>query len=50
VDGTALRRRASVASLRAAGQGWIVSRGALGGVLVKLAPPHGTATVSLRLG
>jgi len=50
MDGSALRRRTSVASLRAADQGWIVSRGAFGGVLVKLSPPHGIATVSLRLG
>ena len=50
VDGFALPHRASIGSLRAAGQGWMMSRGALGGMIVKLSPRNGTATVTIVLG
>jgi alpha-D-xyloside xylohydrolase len=49
VDGRPLQRRRGVAALRRARQGWILSPGRFGGVIVKLSPRHGAATVQLRL-
>jgi alpha-glucosidase (family GH31 glycosyl hydrolase) len=49
VDGRPLRHRLGAAALRRARQGWILSRGRFGGVIVKLAPRHGAATVRFLL-
>jgi alpha-glucosidase (family GH31 glycosyl hydrolase) len=50
VDGRPLPHAGSAAALRSAVQGWTFSSGAFGGVLVKLSPRHGAATVGLSLG
>jgi alpha-glucosidase (family GH31 glycosyl hydrolase) len=49
VDGRPLQHRPSVAALRRSRQGWMLTRGPFGGVLVKLSPDHGAATVQLLL-
>jgi alpha-D-xyloside xylohydrolase len=49
VDGKPLPHRRSVAALRRSRQGWILSQGPFGGVIVKLSPRHGAATVQLLL-
>jgi alpha-D-xyloside xylohydrolase len=48
IDGRRVQRFASIAALRAARQGWVWNTKPFPGVLVKIAPRGGAATVSLR--
>ena len=47
IDGKVFKRSASPAALRPARQGWLRKRGALGGVVLKLAPTDGRSVVVL---
>jgi alpha-D-xyloside xylohydrolase len=47
IDGKEVARSASAATLRGARQGWLVARGRVPGVVLKLAPRNGRATVAL---
>jgi hypothetical protein len=48
IDGRSVQRFASVAALRAAREGWVWDTKPFPGVLVKLAPRGGAASVSVR--
>jgi alpha-D-xyloside xylohydrolase len=48
VDGRPLPRAADPGALRGMNAGWTVTSGAFGGVVLKLAPRHGTADVNIR--
>jgi hypothetical protein len=48
IDGTVIPRSASARALRSMSQGWLVARGgSVSGVVLKLAPRGGRATVEL---
>lgn len=48
-DGRAMPQAADAAAPREMSAGWTYSPGAFGGVLVKLTPARGAATVEIRL-
>ena len=47
IDGKVFKPSATPAALRAARQGWLRKRGALGGVVLKLAPSGGRSVVKI---
>jgi hypothetical protein len=48
IDGRQVQRFASVAALRSAREGWVWNTSPFPGVLVKVAPNRGAASVSVR--
>jgi len=50
IDGRALRRAASEAALRETGDGWLPIDGPFRGIVLKLAPSHGTTHVRIIFG